>query len=952
MKVKTLQMKRALRAALLVLLLSVVGMTKGYAYDFSAVCSTGQTLYYTITDATNHHVKLTHPVNNENNYGIYVWGNYTKPTGDIVLPYSVSHNGISYILTEIGDFALTSCGGLTGSLVIPNSVTRIGIRAFFNCNGFTGSLTIPNSVAEIGHSAFELCAGFSEVYFNAVNCADVTGTFYNYETVTCPFSRCGEFSLTIGDNVERIPAHMFESCVTGSLTIPNSVTEIGEFAFHGSNELTSLTIPGLVSSIGCNAFGGITASVYYDAENCADALECISSPSSSPYYTSPFYGCTGTLTIGNNVERIPANMFSYSSFTGSLNIPNSVTSIGDKAFYHCNIAGTLTIPNSVVEIGEFAFSDCGFSEVYFNAANCADAILGSNPFIRCSGILSIGDNVERIPNYMFDSGDFTGPLTISASIAEIGVGAFDRCDGLTSVYYTGSIEQWCNILFRGDYGANPLYYAHDLYINDSIVRDLTIPSTITEIKPYAFIGATCLTSLTIPNSVTSIGDCAFAGCSGFTGTLTIPNSVTSIGEAAFGSCNGFTGSLIIPNSVTSIGIRAFAGCSGFTGTLTIPNSVTSIGSYAFENCSGFGTLTIPNSVTEIKSGVFTGCSGFTGTLTIPNSVTSIGFGAFSGCSGFVSLTIPDSVTELNKRAFYNCSGLTGGLVIPNSVTRIGVELFSGCSGLTSVTLGNAVKRIDVMAFKNCSGLMDFIIPASVNDIGSHAFDSCSNLSTIVALRTEPPYLYTIDAFANISPDANLFVPCGCQMAYYSAWNYVFGDRIHEDCDLHPIGINTIGVGGNVSSSTIEAAMGEEVQLTVTPNAGMSLSSLVVCNATNPLQTISVYPIDKVSSLYGFIMPPFAVLVSATFVPGTSVGENNSISIPANVYPNPTGGQVTIEAEDLKQITISNVLGQIVYEGKANGYAFEYDFGKHDVGVYVVRIETANGVATKRVVSAR
>ena len=54
MSIKFLPLKRAVRTALLVLLLNVVGLTKGYAYDFSAVCSTGQTLYYEITDAANH----------------------------------------------------------------------------------------------------------------------------------------------------------------------------------------------------------------------------------------------------------------------------------------------------------------------------------------------------------------------------------------------------------------------------------------------------------------------------------------------------------------------------------------------------------------------------------------------------------------------------------------------------------------------------------------------------------------------------------------------------------------------------------------------------------------------------------------------------------------------------------------------------------------------------------
>ena len=80
--------------------------------------------------------------------------------------------------------------------------------------------------------------------------------------------------------------------------------------------------------------------------------------------------------------------------------------------------------------------------------------------------------------------------------------------------------------------------------------------------------------------------------------------------------------------------------------------------------------------------------------------------------------------------------------------------------------------------------------------------------------------------------------------------------------------------------------------------------------------------------------------------GTSVAENDAINVV--VYPNPTNGKVTIEAEDLKHITISNLLGQTIFDGNAIGNIFEYDFSKHKTGIYLIRIETANGMAVKKV----
>ena len=247
-------------------------------------------------------------------------------------------------------------------------------------------------------------------------------------------------------------------------------------------------------------------------------------------------------------------------------------------------------------------------------------------------------------------------ITIPSTITTFEAMAFYGCSGLTSVYYTGDIAGWCGIDFD-ESESNPIRYAHKLYINDTLVTNLVVPNSVTEIKQYSFYGATCLTSLTIPNSATSIGGSAFYGCSGLTGSLTIPNSVTSIGYGAFDGCSGFTGSLTIPNSVTSIENYTFRNCSGLT-SVTIPNSVTSIGDYAFMTCSGLTSLTIPNSVTSIGASAFMNCSGLTGSLTIPNSVTSIGSYAFYGCSGLTSLTIPNSVTSIGYDAFDGCSGLT------------------------------------------------------------------------------------------------------------------------------------------------------------------------------------------------------------------------------------------------------------------------------------------------------
>ncbi len=284
----------------LLVLLTLAGVSHA-SYDFSAVCSTGQTLYYSIS-GTN--VSVTYPESSSSYDG------YTKPTGDLVIPsYVVDYNGTTYSVTSIGEGAFYYCSGLT-SVTIPNSVTSIGYWAFKNCSGLT-SVTIGNSVASIGWQAFYGCSGLTSidvengntVYDSRNGCNAIIETATNILIAGCK-------NTSIPNSVTSIGAQAFEYC-TGltSVTIPNSVTSIGGAAFQNCTGLTSVTIPNSVTSIGAQAF----------------------------------YNCTGltSVTIGNSVDTIGWQAFYGCTGMQVLHLGSALHYVGGKAFYNCDHLDTI-----------------------------------------------------------------------------------------------------------------------------------------------------------------------------------------------------------------------------------------------------------------------------------------------------------------------------------------------------------------------------------------------------------------------------------------------------------------------------------------------------------------------------------------------------------------------------------------------------------------------------------
>ena len=378
-----------------------------------------------------------------------------------------------------------------------------------------------------------------------------------------------------------------------SVTLPESLTDLGNSTFEYCSNLTTINLPGKLTNIGQEVFS------YCSSLSSINLPEGITSIGQEA-----FSKCTSLseITWPTNITRIEAGTFSGCNNLTSFDFSN-ITSIGNSAFSGCGFK-TIVIPENVTDIGNYVFSGC---------ENLRSAKLPSN--------------IEKISNGVFNNCKRFSEFEIPASVKEIGDSTFAGCNALTEITLPEGLTSIGDSAFSG-----------------TGITEFKLPTGLQNIGNEAFASSTNLKTITIPESVTDLGSGEFVNCYSLN-TVVIKANITELKEETFEWCNSLK-NVTLPDSLKKIGKNAFWNCFALE-SIELPDNINEIDEYAFQSCN-IKSINFPQNLTSIGYGAFNGCDLVN--MSFPEKLQTVDTDAFKNCTNLRSVYIPGTDVELATRA--------------------------------------------------------------------------------------------------------------------------------------------------------------------------------------------------------------------------------------------------------------------------------------------------------------
>lgn len=591
---------------------------------------------------------------------------------------------------------------------LPSGLTEIGNAAFYNCI-YLKNVTFPSTLATIGNDAFEYCSRLTKVALPA-NLSSLGNSAFRLCT--------GVTSVTLSNTCKTISNSAFAHTQISSVTIPDAVENIDDYAFYNCRKLTKVNF-GTDSHL---------TRIHYEAFYDCAALPSFTCPAALQYIDGyAFYNCVAldTVTFNSALRGIDYNAFMYCRSLKTVDFPAGLEYISSNSFNGCTSLETVKT-NGLQTIGNSSFKDCtALKSVYF------------------------GDTLKRINNEAFYN---TPNLENFYDIPK------------TSVYLEDRSLDASGWFTRQPDGV--VYFGGTSYAVKGGITNAVIKTGTVHIDNRTFKASSGVKSVYIPSTVKDIDfRDVFDACGNTLEAITFDadhEQYQSIDGVVY-SKDGKTliycprakkGVINIPDTVTKINSRSIINCNGIT-TVSLGVSVSNLDQYDFCYMSSLEAVNVPAAnvnftsvdgvlYNKTKTYLYDYPNAKKGAYTMPDTLQSVYSYAFSEVTGLTELNLSVTMKEFYPSYYGKKSpSLTAINVDENNQWYTSVDGILYNKDKTTLfivpenkkgayTIPDTVTRIDgEYTFRNCTGITTLTIPASVTNIGNSYFDDCPSVSKFV-----------------------------------------------------------------------------------------------------------------------------------------------------------------------------------------------------------------------------
>lgn len=507
----------------------------------------------------------------------------------------------------------------------------------------------------------------------------------------------------------------------------------------------------------------------------------------------------------------------YVGDSNELIIPSKIKNVNIVSIFGGSLdnlnLNKLEIPSSIKNIGISVFENSNITNVYYNGTieqwcEIEFCNIDSNPMSKCTNFyfldssneyklftdLEIPEGIEKLNSFQFCNPNWK-KIILPKSVKEFGSNVFTNDTPIDSIYYKGSILDWCNINRNSSsIITNKFYYYDNEY---KLLDKAVIPGQVEVIKRSAFANIYSINEIIIEQGVKEIGFSAFNIVDIDNSTvlkyLVLPDSIEIIDTYAFyrkinnkikflpnnlkiihdnSFCND-SFEIIEYNNLNYVGSKEnpYLLCCGISNlsedlldlkihddtkiiypnfnvaikeyennikNLYIPKSIRYVDSFMFSRKTKIENLYYNNSVNDWNNVKID-----SNTMSLFNDINNIYFMS-NGAYEILNNVIIENV-EYVGTSQYSGAKVTE-VTLSNDVKVIENYAFSGCENLMNINLSQNLEYINDYAFQGCTSLESITIPDSVNKIDIFAFNECTSLKELTILSKNIEIEYT--AFFN------------------------------------------------------------------------------------------------------------------------------------------------------------------------------------------------------------